>query len=293
MFLRSSHIYEGGEVSQAHQNKSSIPTKSVWGNTKAYPKLGNPKKHVHQEKLSQGSTGDTSPGFKLASLCGVSWSHHCWHYQEHLPRTSLGGAFSSSRTICILQCCGTHPVRLHPLFLALGLLPAWICSSVSFQPATVLSVLCYFNDLVLCLPQEKPAPLTVPEQFGRCEQTANSGILLQYLNSEIQLFSHCKHTAVLLASASELLPMLTEVTTKLGQGGMTNMQWYSSHRETYAHIFLLYYPLTQFHPGCPCDFYGVLFHRVLQFTNHYSNPLPPTISLSFCLSPPNRAVGCS
>ena len=94
-------------------------------------------------------------------------------------------------------------MRLHPPCLALGLLPAWICSSVFHLVVFPVS---YSTECSVPLqwPGPPPAPPTVPGQFKRCEYTANSGILMQSLNSEIQLFSHHKHTAVPLASASEL-----------------------------------------------------------------------------------------
>lgn len=91
VFLRSHHICDRGEMSQAHQKKSSISAKSVWGNNKGYPKLGNPKEHDHQENLSQCSSEDTSSGFKL------HWSvvaHHptaSGNTSNYCPHSPVGG----------------------------------------------------------------------------------------------------------------------------------------------------------------------------------------------------------
>lgn len=146
-----------------------------------------------------------SSGFKLTLLCSGSLSHHCWQYQELLPRHSSGRLHMVSHavlafcSICILQCCGMHPVTLYPSCLALGLLPAWVCSSVSHLMVLPGS---YSADCSVPLQwpgpppvTEKPSPPTVPEWFKRCEQAANSGKIKQSLNCEIQLS---------LASASEV-----------------------------------------------------------------------------------------
>lgn len=92
MFLRSSHVYEGGQVSRAHQKKSSISTKSVWRNIKAYPKLGNPKKSM--------STRRSFPKAQLETLAQASILH-CSVVAHHpttagstrisCPHTPVGG----------------------------------------------------------------------------------------------------------------------------------------------------------------------------------------------------------
>lgn len=205
------------------------------------------------ETLAQGSSSHCSGG---------SSSHHGWQNQDLLS-THLSG--------------GCNRLLTQGLYFAVlwdasrETAPSWVCSS-DFH-LVVLPV----NFSTDC-----SVPLRWPGHGGTCpatgrfkryEQTANSSILMQPLNSENPAFFLPQtHFSSLGLNFWAILPTLTEVTARLCwqawqtrplvQPSQDSERW-----ETYAHIFLLHHSLTQLHaglPDCPCDFSRGLSPRILQ-----------------------------
>lgn len=186
------------------------------------------------ETLGQGSSLHRSGG---------SSSHHGWQDQDLLPTQLSGGCnrlLTQGLHFAVLWDTyrETAPTCSPPAFAP----PSF--TSRSFESTTALTALCHFGDLAL-LPQEKPAS-TVTGRFKRCEQTANSSILMQPLNSENSAFLLPQtHFCSLGLNFWATFPMLTEVTTQLYwqawqtcplvQPSQDSKSW-----ETYAHIFLLH-----------------------------------------------------